>query len=167
MKYFTMILLLSFYLVNAFSQLQPTYINNVFSGKKTESEFIQFIELRCYMELEKEKIKITNSSKKRGKLKKEIDISIEHVSSAKQVTFSILDENLNVLLIREIPHPLLEAFEYSEGEQKKVLKRISAELVEKHFLIRLPYSEKNAFIKFEHSKSKNGSPETIAFLKLN
>lgn len=129
---------------------------------------IQFLMLQAKQVNGEVQLTLVNSVVRSGRLKKDMDVSIHHHSSAAGWVCTLLDAKGKVILEKHLPHPLVESVEYV-GEESNALQRKEVRLDKQDFVIRLPYNVDYASLRFEQTSEDhtNNTRTPIATIKIN
>lgn len=148
---------LSLFCSNAFAQVQSS-MGKTFDVHQYDKASIQFLIIKVYEEAGVEKVELLRSRLVPGHLKKGIDTSLRHHSSAPPFVCSILDENKKSMQSIKIPNPLVQSLEYHD-EHTEELARQEVTLEEETFLIRVAHQPDHTFLKIE--KETEGQEKTF------
>lgn len=154
---------LSLFCTDIFAQVHSS-MGKTFDVHQYDKSSIQFLTIKVYEEAGIEKVELIRSQVVPGHLKKGIDASLHHHSSAPNFVCSILDKDKKSMQTIEIPNPLVQSLEYHD-EDTDELARQEVKLKEVTFLIRTSYDAEKAFLKIE-KKTEGQKKAILGLLKL-
>jgi hypothetical protein len=130
-----------------------------------DQDSIQYLILKVFEKNGNEHVELVQTMITKGRLKKDIDISLHHISSGNPFICSILDNTEKVLNSFEFSNPLVEFVEYIDDNGMLQQKEIIS--TEKEFLVRIPYRKANTFLKLEKFTMAQEKGQELSHFKAN
>lgn len=116
-------------------------------SKQSNPSSIIFLHFKISKTKNAEHIILVNQKIVRGKLKQEMYSSVEmlgehaHAHDQQGLQVSILDNRKLQIFSTRLHHPLLAVYEYPQSKDSKSMARLTKDLTEQDFFIRIPYNK--------------------------